>query len=115
MANIGGNITGIVQTKTVSGKNAMGEAVLTWTDAFSQTGWLGMSGGGYQRRTYSAKVEESTHMFLCDYHEGIYALADTDVRMVIKGKVYDVILIDNPDEMNEQLEISLRKAGNLNG
>jgi hypothetical protein len=35
--------------------------------------------------------------------------------MIIKGFVYDVLLIDNPDEMNEQLEIYLRKVGAWNG
>ena len=44
-----------------------------------------------------------------------HALADQDVRAVIKGLVYDVLLIDNPDEMNEQLEIYLRKVGAWDG
>ena len=37
-----------------------------------------------------------------------------DCRMIIKGMVYDVLLIDNPDEMDEQLEIYLRKVGAWN-
>ena len=110
MANIGGNITGVIQTKTTV-KNAIGESEQTWADKFSQTGWLGMQSGEQKRSTFSAKIEESTHVFLCDYHSGIYALADQDTRMIIKGKMYDVLLIDNPDEMDEQLEIYLRKIG----
>ena len=47
--------------------------------------------------------------------EAIYGLADQDTRMIVKGFVYDVLLIDNPDEMNEQLEIYLRKVGAWNG
>jgi len=35
--------------------------------------------------------------------------------MVIKGFVYDVLLIDNPDERNEQLEIYLKRVGAWNG
>ena len=114
MANIGGNITGIVQTMT-TGKNDIGEAVKTWTDAFLPLGWLGLQSGDSKYSNFNAKLEESTHVFLCDYHSGIYALAGQDVRMIIKGMVYDVLLIDNPDEMDEQLEIYLRKVGAWDG
>lgn len=110
MANIGGNISAVVQTKQTA-VNAIGEAIHTWDDAFSVIGWLGMQSGEQKYTSYNAKIEETSHVFLCDYHSGIYALADKDTRMVIKGKVYDVLLIDNPDEMDEQLEIYLRKVG----
>ena len=114
MAKIGGNTIAKIQTCTTP-KNAIGEAVKTWDDVFSQDGWLGMQSGDSKYTTFNAKLEESTHVFTCDYHAGIYALADQDVRAVIKGFIYDVLLIDNPDEMNEQLEIYLRKVGAWNG
>ena len=115
MANIGGNITGTIQTKTSSGKNAMGEAEITWSDTISKEGWLGFQSGEQKRANFNAKIEESTHVFLCDFDAGIYALADSDTRMIIKNNMYDVLLIDNPDEMDEQLEIYLRKVGAFNG
>ena len=116
MANIGGNITGIIQTKTASGKNAIGEAEITWSEAFKDVlGWLGLQAGDSKRINFNAKLEESTHVFLCDFNAGIYALADQDTRMILKGNMYDVLLIDNPDEMDEQLEIYLRKIGGQNG
>lgn len=114
MARIGGNITGKIQVCTTS-KNEIGESVKAWEDAFSQLGWLGLQSGDSKYTNFNAKLEESSHVFLCDYHSGIYALADQDARMVIKGMVYDVLLIDNPDEMDEQLEIYLRKVGAWNG
>lgn len=110
MANIGGKTVGIIQTKTTA-KNEIGEAIKTWADAFKQVGWLGMQSGESKYTSFNAKIEESTHVFLCDYHSGIYSLADQDTRMVIKGSVYDVLHIDNPDEMDEHLEIYLRKIG----
>ena len=79
-------------TKTTA-KNAIGESEQTWADAFSHVGWLGMQSGDSKHSNFSAKIEESTHVFLCDYHSGIYALADQDTRMIIKGKMYDVLLI----------------------
>lgn len=115
MANIGGNITGIIQVKRAVTKNAIGETVKEWETAFEQIGWLGMQNGDSKHGNYNAKVEESTHVFLCDYHAGIYALAAEDTRMIFKGFIYDVTHIDNPDEMNEQLEIFLRRVGAWDG
>lgn len=115
MANIGGNITGIIQTKVSEGKNAIGEAEIKWADKVSQIGWLGLQNGDSKRSIYNAKIEESTHVFLCDFNAEIYALADQDTRMVLKGNMYDVLLIDNPDEMDDQLEIYLRKVGASHG
>jgi head-tail adaptor len=114
MANIGGNIYGVIQTVSTA-KNAIGESVKAWEDAFRHIGWLGMQSGEKRYTTYNAKVEESSHVFLCDFHSGIYGLADQDTRMIINGAVYDVIFVDNPDEMNEQLEIYLRKVGAWDG
>ena len=115
MANIGGNIVAVLQTKSGNGKNAIGEAVNNWEDAFTLVGWLALQSGGNNRNTFNAKIEESTHIFLCDYNADVYALADSDTRMIIKGNMYDVLLIDNPDEMDEQLEIYLDKVGGQNG
>lgn len=115
MANIGGNISARIQTCTTQ-KNDIGEAEKTWNDAVSSfIGWLGLQSGDSKYANFNAKLEESTHVFLCDFNAQIYALKDYDTRMVIKGIVYDVLLIDNPDEMNEQLEIYLRKVGAFNG
>ena len=114
MANIGGVTKGVIQTMAAA-KNAIGEAVQEWSDAFTFTGWLGFQTGEQKRTTFNAKIEESTHVFLTDYNAGIYALAAQDARMLIKGFVYDVLLIDNPDEMDEQLEIYLRRVGAWDG
>ena len=114
MANIGGATIGVVQVNTAV-KNAIGEAVKEWRDAFSQRGWLDLQSGDSKYSNHNAKLEESTHVFICDYHSGIFALAGKDCRMIVKGMVYDVLLIDNPMEMNEHLEIYLRKVGAWDG
>lgn len=114
MANIGGKTIGTVQVSTTV-KNAIGESEKTWADAISLPGWLDLQSGDSKYSTNKAKIEESTHVFICDYYYGIYALSDRDTRMIIKGMVYDVLLIDNPMEMNEQLEIYLRKVGAWDG
>ena len=112
---IGGNVIGVVQKKTGTVKNAVGVGVPRYEDSFRTVGWLGLQSGEHKRSSFYAKIEESSHVFLCDYHAGIYALASEDTRMIIKGFLYDVLLIDNPDEMDEQLEIYLRRVGAWNG
>ena len=114
MGNIGGNIFGDVQVNTPI-KNPIGETVKEWKTEFTIRGWLGLQSGGSNYQNHLAKIEESTHVFLCDYHEGVYGLGDKDVRMIVRGYVYDVLLIDNPDELDEQLEIYLRRVGAWNG
>ena len=111
MAKIGGNILGKVLTKQKTSTNEIGEPIIGWVESYDIKGWLGMQTGDSPRNNYNTKLEESTHVFLCDYHSGIYSLADNDNRMEIKGKMYDVMYIDNPDEMDEQLEIYLKKVG----
>ena len=114
MSYIGGNINGTLQVCETA-KNAIGEAVKEWRNKFNLTGWLDLQSGDSKYTTHYAKVEESTHVFLCDYHPGVDALAGQDCRMIVKGVVYDVVFIDNPMELNEHLEISLRKVGAWNG
>lgn len=99
-----------IQTKT-SDRNEIGETVNEWTDTHTVYGVLGLQSGDSKYSNFDAKIEESTHVFICDFNADIYALADTDVRCIIKNKMYDILLIDNPDELNYHLEIYLRYVG----
>lgn len=114
MAYIGGNIKATIQTMTTT-KNAIGEAVKTWTDAAVLSGWLGMQSGEKNRASFNAKVEQSSHVFVTEFDSSVYSLADCDTRMVCKGFVYDVTYIDNPDEMDKHLEIYLKRVGAWDG
>lgn len=110
MKGIGGNITAILQTATVT-KNAIGEQVQTWTDVQSIKGWLDLQTGEARYNTYYAKIQESTHIFVCDYVQLDARITAESARAVINGKTYDIKLIDNPMEMNQQLEIYLKYTG----
>lgn len=122
MADIGGNITGKIQTKTTSGKNAMGEAENTWNDAFSHIGWLGLQSGEQKRNNFNAKIEESTHVFLLDFDADIYALAEQDTNFMTlceilqdefiegraEGKVESVLVLlselgEIPNELKDEI------------
>jgi len=117
---IGGNIKGIIQTKQFSKdehgnpvRNSIGEIVMEWKDVQTIRGWLDLASGDSRYTAYAAKVQESTHVFVADYvpiAEGIQA---ENSRMTINGKTYDIMLIDNPMELNRQLEIYLKYTGGI--
>lgn len=110
MMGIGGNIKATVQVGT-SVKNEIGEMVLTWTDVQVIKGWLDLQSGDSKYSTYHAKIQESTHIFIADY-VALNITAENS-RMVINGKVYDILLIDNPMEMGSgsHLEFYLKFTG----
>ena len=112
MKGIGGNIKALIQVFTTA-KNEIGEHVQTWTDAQSIKGWLDLSSGEARFTTYHAKIQESTHIFIADYVPLDSRITAESSRMVINGKRYEILLIDNPMEMGSgsQLEFYLKFTG----
>ena len=110
MKGIGGNTQAIIQVRTFT-KNAIGEHVEAWEDVQTITGWLDLSGGDSRYNVFYAKIQESTHFFICDHVELDDRITAEHARAVIHGKVYDILLIDNPMEMNQQLEFYLKYTG----
>ena len=112
MKGISGNITAVIQTATTT-KNAIGEQVKSWADAQTLKGWLDLQTGDSRYTTYNAKIQESTHVFIADYVPLADGIQAKNSRMTINGKVYDILLIDNPMEMgsSSQLEIYLKYTG----
>ena len=109
---IGGNIQALFQVKESGGKNAIGEGVNQWTDVISVIGWLDLSNGDSKHTTFSAKIQESPHIFLCDFADLKAVGVESDTaRMIINGEVYEILLIDDPMNMHEHLEIYLRFIG----
>lgn len=106
---IGGNIAAVLQRKTGSEFNSVGEKVQAWSDYHKfNAGWLDLSSGD-SRYTYDAKLQHSTHIFITDY-AAIDRNAE-DKRLVVNGVAYEVLLIDDPMELHEQLEIYLKYVG----
>lgn len=112
MKGIGGNITAAIQTATTA-QNAIGEQVKIWADVQTLKGWLDLSSGDSKYLTYNTKLQESTHVFVADFVALASGIAAENSRMVINGKIYDILLIDNPMEMGSgsQLEIYLKFTG----
>jgi hypothetical protein len=106
---IGGNTEAMLQQKSGFATNHIGEKIQEWSDLHQfRSGWLDYSGGDSKYR-YDAKLQESTHIFITDY-VAIDRKAH-DKRLVVNGVVYDVLLIDDPMELHQQLEISLKFVG----
>ena len=112
MKGIGGNIKAIIRVCTTA-VNDIGEHVQTWTDAQTIKGWLDLSSGEARFTTYNAKIQESTHVFIADYVSLDSRITAETAQMVINGKRYDILLIDNPMEMGtgSQLEFYLKFTG----
>ena len=108
MNSIGGNITAQIQVKTENGKNRMGEKQLTWSTVYSPIGFLDLTNGD-SNYNYNAKLQESTHIFICDYFP-INVNAEQS-RMVIDNQVYDIKYIDDPMGLHDHLEIFLKMVG----
>lgn len=109
MNSIEGNITAQFQVKKESGKNKMGERTFEWITLKELHGFLDLMSGDSRYTNYNAKIQESTHIFICDY-------ADLDrkvqgKRILINDTSYDVKLIDDPMELHEHLEIYLQLVG----
>lgn len=104
---IGGNTEAIVQIK-LTDKNEIGETEETWLNHDSLVGWLDLSNGD-SSSTYNAKIQESTHLFICDYKS--LSFTSENARFLIDGHVYEVKLIDDPMGMHQHLEIYLKYIG----
>ena len=113
---IGGNITATIQVKTTGKKNAIGEAEKGWSDIGSVLGWLDYASGQNERGTFNAKLQNTSHYFLCDFRAWKTATQDAKVtsenaRMVIDGETYQILLIDDPMNMHQHLEVYLQYVG----
>jgi hypothetical protein len=138
---IGGNLNVAFQVKGKGKKNEIGERNHEWVDVAAAKGWLDLSGGDSKHTVYNAKIQESTHIFLCDFQSfkglsgkwvwnpfnfvnGVISTATLDetvdvtsenARMVIDGQIYSILLIDDPMNMHQHLEIYLKYTGGQGG
>lgn len=135
--NVGGNIYALLQVKEKGQKNSIGAYEASWVDCTAILGWLDLNTGDSKHTSFNAKIQESTHYFLCDFtnlkalstkwvwnpfsfltgvinseeQEQTVEVTSENARMVIDGMVYEILLIDNPMNLNEHLEIYLRYVG----
>lgn len=118
---IGGNSLAIIQVQSTN-QNDISEDVQEWKDVTAPfKGWLDLSAGDSNSINFNAKVQESTHVFLCDYFPLQYKEGDEpdevlkitaeNSRMLINGEIYEVTIYDDPMNKHEHLEIFLKYTG----
>ena len=108
MKKVNGNIEAILEVKTVE-VNEIGEGVETWQSLVKLFGWLDLSNGSADFTNYNAKIQESTHVFVCDYQP--LDVEESECRLTIANKHYEILLIDNPMELNYHIEFYLKYTG----
>lgn len=108
---IGGNVVAVLQKKDNVKINSIGEQELLYRTTNEIKGFLDLSGGDSKYTNYNAKIQESTHLFICDYIKLDKSVKAENSRMIIDGLYYDIMLIDNPMNLCEQLEFYLKYTG----
>lgn len=110
---ISGNLDATFQTKS-SIENEIGEHINTWDDLITIKGWLDLSSGNYTK-SHKTKTEESTHVLLTDYNKTVRELDPSQCRCLINNRIYEVNFIDDPMEIHDHLEITLKLVGVADG
>lgn len=109
---IKGNTTIKLQVKSGFKKNEIGESVQDWQTVHEIKGWLDLQSGDSRTAVFNAKIQESTHLFICDYIRLDKRVQAETCRLLDKdNRIYDVKLIDNPMGLDMQLEIYLKFTG----
>ena len=86
-----------------------GKRIKNYTEITTLKGWLDLVTGD-TKYDYKAKIEDSTHVFICDYKD----LSNIDIeeaKATIKDKDFDIKYIDDPMELHEHIEIYLKMVG----
>lgn len=112
MKNIGGNKIIELQIKSTI-ENEIGEQVEIWETVDTLKGFLDLSNGDSKYNNYNTKIQESTHLFIGDYKILDSRIKSENLRVFEPKtqKYYDVMLLDNPMELNEHWEIYLKYTG----
>lgn len=114
-----GNTTALLQVKTTT-KDKIGAAVTSWVTVAELQGFLDYQSGDASIGSFKAKIQETTHLFICDFKpipkeiviEGkSYKVNDESTRMVADSQEYNVLHIDDPMNLHKHLEIYLKYTG----
>ena len=105
MKKIGGNIELVLKCKNGFETNEIGEKIPSYIDYITLKGFLDMSNTNTSHSTYNAKIQDSTHYFICDYVElpcikdekgNLRKPVANDLKATCNGKEFDVLWVDNP-------------------
>ncbi len=110
MKRIGGNINATLERLTVT-TNGIGEPVKQWERWGDLFGYIDLLSETKTNQALNAFVGDSTHVFVCDYVALPNGMKPENARLVCNGEVFQIEYIDNPMQLNYQLEIFLKYSG----
>lgn len=105
---IGGNIEVRIQTRELI-QNEIGEETSVWYDVATLKGFMDLLSGTYNHREHHSKVEDSTHVFICDYQE--LNVTPDNARLIYRNNAYEIKYIDDPMNLHDHIEITLKYVG----
>lgn len=108
MKRVGGKTVAALQEKKTV-KNSIGERENSWETVQLLRGVLDLSSGESKYTENDAKMQESTHVFITDCT--FFETTAESGRLVIDGKRYDIMLIDDPCGLHSHSEIYLKYTG----
>lgn len=108
MRGINGNTLCRFYTRKTGALNELGEQITKWQEYAKVYGVLDYISGTTQR-DYKVKLEDSTHVFLCNYFK--LPKDEGELKASISGTNYEVIKVDNVMEKNIHYEIYLKQLG----
>lgn len=106
------NITAQLQYQPVPINDKYGEAEEEWITVRELNGRLQRGNPTTERILYKGKMEQADHSFFCDYKTILKpdgtAYNIHDLRLFCKGRYYDILLMDNVQEMDYHYEFYLK-------
>lgn len=102
---IDGNTIAQIQQKTVI-TDDIGIQSIKWVSVDTISGYLDLSNGTSNYTNQNAKIQQSTHIFICEYKK--LNITANNSRLIIGNEVYDIIYIDDPMNLHRHYEIYLK-------
>lgn len=105
MRKIGGNIVAEFQAME-NIRNEIGEDVCSYVTVAEHKGFLDLMSGNSTYNSYKTKMEEATHVFICDRFD---IERNKITKLKIDESAYDVVYFDEPMELGYHFEIFLKR------
>ena len=111
---IGGNVELTVYNKLSYNKNEIGEVEASNSEGEKIMGFLDYISGSADLSKFHAKVEESTHIFICDYPDNARMFNSTVTKCNVSGYgEFQILLVDDPMGLHQHIEVYLKYIGDL--
>lgn len=111
---IGGNVELTVYNKLSHDKNEIGEVEPSNSEGEKIMGFLDYISGSADLSKFHAKVEESTHVFICDYADNVCMFNSAVTKCGVTGYGdFQILLVDDPMGLHQHIEVYLKYIGDL--